>query len=89
MALRTEEKQDIIKKFQRGDLDSGSSEVQIALLTERIQQLTEHFKTHKKDHHGRRGLVALVNRRRKLLDYVKGKDFNKYSELLQALGIRK
>lgn len=89
MALLTEEKQGLIKKFQRGELDTGSSEVQIALLTERIVQLTEHFKVHKKDHHGRRGLVAMVNRRRKLLDYVKRKDFNKYSELLGELGIRK
>ncbi len=89
MALLNEEKSGIVKKFGRNDLDTGSSEVQIALLTERIKQLTEHFKVHKKDNHGRRGLIDLVNQRRKLLDYTKRKDFQKYASLIAELGIRK
>ena len=89
MALQTAEKSQIISKFKVGDLDTGSSEVQIALLSERIKQLTDHFKTHKKDNHSRRGLIALVNRRRKLLDYLKKKNFSKYTAIIGELGIRK
>ena len=89
MALQTAEKKEIISKYKVGDLDTGSSEVQIALLTERIKQLTEHFKLHKKDNHSRRGLISLVNRRRKLLDYLKKKDFSRYTSLIAELGIRK
>lgn len=89
MALTKEERQTVLKKFQRGDLDTGSSEVQIALLTHRIVDLTQHFTTHKKDVHGRRGLVTLVNRRRKLLDYLKRTDNAKYQQILKDLEIRK
>ena len=89
MALTKEYRQEIIKKYQRGDLDTGSSEVQIALLTYRITDLTQHFTVHKKDVHGRRGLVSLVNRRRKLLDYLKASDNNKYQQILKDLEIRK
>lgn len=89
MAVTKEQKSDIVKKFQKGDLDTGSSEVQIALLTARISDLTGHFAKNKKDHHGRRGLVTLVNQRRKLLDYLHRKDVKKYQEILKALEIRK
>jgi len=82
-------KNEIIEKFKLHPTDTGSSEVQIALITDRIQYLTDHFKTHKKDHHSRQGLLKLVGQRRSLLDYLKKKDFNKYRELIQALGIRK
>lgn len=89
MALLKETKTEIVKKHRRSDLDSGSSEVQVALLTARINDLTGHFKDHKKDHHGRRGLIKMVNKRRKLLDYLKRQDFQKYSSLIDGLGIRK
>lgn len=89
MALLKEIKTEIVKKHRRSDLDSGSSEVQVALLTARINDLTGHFKDHKKDHHGRRGLIKMVNKRRKLLDYLKRQDFQKYSSLIDGLGIRK
>ena len=89
MALLKEEKEQIIKHFKTSELDTGSSEVQIALLTVRIKQLTEHFKVNKKDHHSRRGLIRMVNRRRKLLDYLRGKDASKYSSVIKELGIRK
>ncbi len=89
MALLQSQKQEIIKKFQKKELDTGSSEVQIALLTYRITDLTEHFKTHKKDKHGQRGLVKLVNKRRKLLDYLKKKNLDSYKEVISELGIRK
>lgn len=89
MALHKDVKSRIVKNFQRSELDTGSSEVQVALLTERINQLTEHFKTHKKDVHGRRGLLTMVNKRRKLLDYLKSRDFKKYSSLIKELEIRK
>jgi small subunit ribosomal protein S15 len=89
MALQQSQKQEIIKNFQRKELDTGSSQVQIALLTHRIVDLTEHFKVHKKDKHGQRGLVKLVNKRRKLLDYLKRKDLNGYTTLIGELGIRK
>ena len=78
-----------IDKFQRHDSDTGSPEVQIALLSERIVYLTEHFKTHKKDHHSRRGLLKLVGKRRRLLDYLKAKDVEKYREIIGELGIRR
>jgi small subunit ribosomal protein S15 len=89
MALSKETKTKLIKNFQRSDLDTGSSEVQVALITERINQLTEHFKTHKKDVHGRRGLIHLVNKRRNLLDYLKSQDVKKYSSVIKELDIRK
>lgn len=89
MAILQSQKQEIIKHFQKKELDTGSSEVQIALLTYRIKDLTEHFKTHKKDKHGQRGLVKLVNKRRKLLDYLKKKDLNSYTTLIGQLNIRK
>lgn len=89
MAHTATKKNEIIEKFKTHENDTGSSEVQIALLTDRIKYLTEHFKTHKKDHHSRQGLLKLVGQRRSLLDYLKKKDINKYRELIQALGIRK
>ncbi len=89
MALLQAQKQEVIKHFQRKELDTGSSEVQIALLTYRIKELTEHFKIHKKDKHGQRGLVHLVSKRRKLLDYLKRKNLNSYTTLIGDLGIRK
>lgn len=89
MAVTKEQTQQIIKKFQTGDLDTGSAEVQIALLTARINDLTGHFSKHKKDFHGRRGLVTLVNQRRKLLDYLHRKNATSYQAVLKALDIRK
>lgn len=89
MAQSAVRKNEIIEKFKIHSSDTGSSEVQIALLTDRIQYLTEHFKTHKKDHHSRQGLLKLVGQRRSLLDYLKNKDINKYRALIQDLGIRK
>ena len=89
MAVTKQRKQDILKTFGRRDLDTGSSEVQVALLTERINQLSGHFKTHKKDEHGRRGLVTIVNQRRKLLDYLARVDQAKYASLIKQLEIRK
>ncbi len=89
MAQTTAKKSEIIEKYKTHPSDTGSSEVQIALLTDRIQYLTEHFKTHKKDHHSRQGLLKLVGQRRSLLDYLKNKDVNKYRTLIQDLGIRK
>lgn len=83
------QKQDIISQFKINDSDTGSSEVQIALLTARINSLTEHLRTHRKDFHSRRGLIAMASRRRKLLDYVKRHDLPKYTELLQKLNLRK
>ncbi len=89
MALTPDRKTTIIKHFQKHGTDSGSPEVQIALLTERITYLTDHFKTHKKDHHSRRGLLKLVSRRRGLLDYVKSRDVERYRKIISELGIRK
>ncbi|MEN8200026.1 MAG: 30S ribosomal protein S15 [Thermodesulfobacteriota bacterium] len=89
MAQSAVRKNEIIEKFKLHSSDTGSSEVQIALITDRITYLTEHFKTHKKDHHSRQGLLKLVGQRRSLLDYLKKKDINKYRELIQALGLRK
>ncbi|MGA1845890.1 30S ribosomal protein S15 [Deferribacter abyssi] len=89
MALDSVRKKEIIEKFKRHEGDTGSPEVQVALLTERIKYLTEHFKQHPKDHHSRRGLLMLVGQRRKLLDYLRKKDFNRYKNLIEALGLRK
>lgn len=89
MALHPERKKEIIAKFGRGDADTGSPEVQIALITERIQTLQEHFKTHKQDHHSRRGLLKLVGSRRRLLKYLRKTDVQRYRETIQALGLRK
>ncbi len=89
MAVTTEQKAEVLKKFQRGDMDTGSPEVQIALITARIVSLAEHFATHKKDHHGRRGLVTLVNQRRKLLDYLHRTNAPRYQSLIKELEIRK
>jgi small subunit ribosomal protein S15 len=82
-------KEGIIKEYQTHEGDSGSSEVQVALLTNRINELTEHFKIHKKDHHGRRGLLKLVGRRRRLLAYLKRKDLERYRSTIERLGLRK
>ncbi len=84
-----EAKKDIIEKFKTHDKDTGSSEVQIALLTGRIEYLTDHFKIHKKDHHSRRGLLKLVGKRRRLLNYLKKNDAEKYRSVIKELGIRK
>ena len=81
--------QAIIKEYQRDTRDTGSADVQIALLTARIRYLTEHFKTHKKDHHSRRGLLRLVSQRKKLLSYVKSNDITSYADLISRLGLRK
>jgi small subunit ribosomal protein S15 len=89
MAMEKEVKTDIIKKYRRSELDTGSSEVQVALLTARINELTEHFTLHKKDVHSRRGLLKLVSRRRSLLNYLKKTDVKKYNSLIVELGIRK
>ncbi len=89
MSIDTNTKQDLIKKFARKENDTGSPEVQVAILTTRITNLSEHFKTHKKDNHSRRGLLKLVSQRRKILDYVKSKDENRYKTLIEQLGIRR
>ena len=83
------EKAKIVSEFQTAKNDTGSPEVQVALITDRINYLTEHFKANKKDHHSRRGLLALVSQRRKLLDYLKGRNLGRYQELIKRLGIRK
>ncbi|MFC3230841.1 30S ribosomal protein S15 [Marinibaculum pumilum] len=89
MSITSERKLALVKEFARADVDTGSPEVQVAILTERINNLTEHFRTHKKDVHSRRGLLKMVSRRRRLLDYVRGKDQARYLELIQRLGLRK
>lgn len=89
MSITAERKQDLINEHSRGSGDTGSPEVQVAILTERIVNLTEHFKTHAKDNHSRRGLLMLVNKRRSLLDYLKGKDAQRYTDLIAKLGLRK
>ena len=89
MAITKESKQQILKKFARSSLDTGSSEVQIALLTSRIQEMSSHFTTHKKDKHGVRGLMTAVNRRRKLLNYLKRTNQAKYESVIKELDIRK
>ena len=87
--LSNERKVEVIGSYRIHDTDTGSPEVQVALLSERINYLTDHFKTHVKDHHSRRGLLKLVGQRRRLLDYLKRKDGDKYAELIKRLGIRK
>jgi small subunit ribosomal protein S15 len=89
MALLPDRKTEIIHSFRTHDADTGSPEVQIALLTERIGYLTDHFKTHKKDHHSRRGLLKLVSQRRRLLDYVRSRNVDRYRKIIDELGIRK
>ena len=89
MSITVEEKARLIKEFGTKDGDTGSPEVQVAILTSRITTLTEHFKTHKKDNHGRRGLLKMVAQRRKLLDYLKGKNEDRYKDLIKRLGIRR
>jgi small subunit ribosomal protein S15 len=89
MPLNTEKKQEIISDFKTHGSDTGSPEVQVALMSERIAHLTEHFKIHTKDHHSRRGLLMLVGQRRKLLDYLKSKDKERYEKLIERLGLRK
>ena len=89
MTMSAAEKQSIVEQYRRSDNDTGSPEVQVALMTARIVELTEHFKEHKKDHHSRQGLIRLVNSRRKMLDYLKGKDVDRYRDLIQKLGLRR
>lgn len=89
MSITSEDKQKLVAKFQRDHKDSGSPEVQIAVLTERIKNLTQHFNTHKKDHHSRRGLLGMVSRRRKLLAYLKRKNYQKYLTTIRELELRK
>ena len=89
MSVTTERKAEIMKDHGQGKGDTGSPEVQVAILTERIRNLTGHFKDHKKDNHSRRGLLMMVNKRRSLLDYLKRKDVERYNSLIQKLGLRK
>jgi small subunit ribosomal protein S15 len=89
MSLSSENKSKIVAEYARGENDTGSPEVQVALLSARISELTEHFGEHKKDHHSRQGLLKLVNKRRKLLDYLKEKDQDRYRELITRLGLRR
>ena len=89
MSLTTTDKAGIVEKYQREQGDTGSPEVQVALLSARISELTEHFNQHKKDHHSRQGLLRMVNRRRKLLDYLKDKDSERYRKLIASLGLRR
>lgn len=89
MSLTAEQKASIVAEFKRSDDDTGSPEVQVALLTNRINQLQGHFKANKQDHHSRRGLIRMVNQRRKLLDYLKRKDFGRYTALIGKLGLRR
>lgn len=89
MSITAEDKERLIKEYARAEGDTGSPEVQVAVLTKRISNLTEHFKTHKKDHNSRRGLLQLVGQRRRLLDYLARNDLEKYRALIQKLGIRK
>ena len=89
MSLNTQQVAEVVKANARGTADTGSPEVQVALLTARINELTPHFKAHAKDHHGRRGLLKMVNQRKSLLTYPKGKDADRYSALIQKLGLRK
>jgi small subunit ribosomal protein S15 len=89
MSLTTAQTAEVVKANARGAADTGSPEVQVALLTARINELTPHFKTHAKDHHGRRGLLKMVNQRKRLLSYLKDKDADRYTALIQKLGLRK
>ena len=89
MAMLKDRKSDLINEYKIHESDTGSPEVQIALLSERIKYLTEHFKTHKKDHHSRRGLLKMVGRRRRLLDYLKSRDVDRYKVIIDRVGLRK
>ena len=89
MSITAERKQDVINEYATKDGDTGSPEVQIAILTERITNLTDHLKTHKKDHHSRRGLLMMVGQRRRLLDYLKSNKSDRYDELIKRLGLRR
>jgi small subunit ribosomal protein S15 len=89
MALTADRKSELIGQFRNHDTDTGSPEVQIAILSERITYLTDHFKTHNKDHHSRRGLLKMVSQRRRLLDYVRSQDVERYRKIISELGIRK
>ncbi len=89
MALNQQQKADVVGEYKRTTTDTGSPEVQVALLTAQITGLSEHFREHKKDHHSRQGLLRMVNHRRKLLDYLKNKDINRYRDLIGRLGLRK
>ena len=89
MPLSSERKLEIIEEYRSHDKDTGSAEVQIAILTKRIEDLTEHLKVHKKDHHSRRGLLKMVGKRRRLLNYLKEKDVERYRELIEKLGLRR
>ena len=89
MALTADRKSELIGQFRNHNTDTGSPEVQIAILSERISYLTDHFKTHKKDHHSRRGLLKMVSQRRRLLDYVRSQDVERYRKIISELGIRK
>jgi len=89
VALNTEQKQEIIDRYRLHNADTGSPEVQVAILSERISYLTDHFKVHAKDHHSRRGLIKLVGQRRRLLNYLKNKDIERYRALIEQLGLRK
>jgi len=89
MSMSAADKKAIVEEHKRNPNDTGSPEVQVALMTARIVELTEHFKEHKKDHHSRQGLIRLVNSRRKLLDYLKSKDVERYRDLIQKLGLRR
>ena len=87
--MNVNEKKEIVKDFGKNNTDTGSTEVQVALLTKKINELSQHFKVHKKDHHSRRGLLGMINNRRKLLKYLKGKNEEGYQELIKKLGLRK
>ncbi len=89
MALNAEEKATLVKEYQTSESDTGSPEVQVALLTANIEKLQGHFSDHKKDHHSRRGLIRMVNQRRKLLDYLKSKNSERYAQLIKRLGLRR
>ena len=89
MSLSTDQKSNIISEYQQSGSDTGSAEVQVALLSARITELTDHFAKHKKDHHSRQGLLRMVNKRRKLLDYLKNKDSERYKGLISSLGLRR
>ncbi|MGA9574149.1 MAG: 30S ribosomal protein S15 [Lysobacterales bacterium] len=89
MSINAESKSKVVSEFQRSENDTGSPEVQVALLTARIQHLTDHFKEHKHDHHSRRGLLRMVNQRRSLLDYLKKKEIQRYRDLIERLGLRR
>jgi small subunit ribosomal protein S15 len=89
MTLTVEEKREVVQQFGKSDADTGSPEVQIALLTRRINHLTEHLREHKHDHHSRRGLLMLVGQRRRLLNYLQGKDLDRYRSLIKELGLRR